>query len=124
MNSSITAEPPNIADGSLATIGLPVVLEWHRRAGINNIGHTRASTFCDRRAKAAGVVATIFSTAGGTALFATLSQSPSVWLRAVAGTVTFIATVAVAIAIALSWAKLSGQHQAAGNTFGASAPRD
>jgi hypothetical protein len=63
-------------------------------------------------------VVVVLSTAVGTTLFATISESPSQSLRIWAGLLSFLATAAAGVQTLVGWDKRSQAHSAASHAYG------
>jgi hypothetical protein len=94
-----------------------VMRDWLREATVKNVGNVMASCGDEQRSRALGLVVTILTTAVGTAVFASLSKSPSPGWKIATGTIGFVAVIAGAVQTYMAYGKRSEQHRAAATKY-------
>lgn len=92
--------------------------QWLNGLRIAHKGHHRACGRFEYRARYIGIAVVVLSTAVGTAIFSSMSDSPARWARITAGTLSLAAAVATALNTVLGYAQLGARHREAASAYG------
>ena len=102
-------------EGSASRV--PVPREWYRSVYTSNVEYRWTAERTQRHARALGLLAVVFASATGTAMFATLEESPSQTVRIVTGVVALLAALAAAANTFLGLDEREDRYRKAAATY-------
>ncbi|MDQ4098687.1 MAG: SLATT domain-containing protein [Actinomycetota bacterium] len=92
--------------------------QWCTGVRISHVAHEKAAARYDKIGRLLGVTVVILSTIVGTAIFATMAESPSTLLRVVTGVLSTTAAVVAAVQAFLNYPQRTADHREAAMRFG------
>ncbi|MGW6904966.1 SLATT domain-containing protein [Streptomyces sp. NPDC054940] len=92
--------------------------DWHRNVRIFHIAHERSASSFHNRSRQYGVASLTLSAVVGTAIFATINESPDLALQILAGLLSVLAAVLAALQSFLGYPQLTEQHRQAVLEYG------
>ncbi|WP_189191522.1 SLATT domain-containing protein [Streptomyces albiflavescens] len=92
--------------------------DWHRNVRIFHVAHERSASSFHKRSRQYGVASLTLSAVVGTAIFATLNESPALTLQILAGLLSVLAAVLAALQSFLGYPQLTEQHRQAVLEYG------
>jgi hypothetical protein len=92
--------------------------QWDNGARIRNIAHQRAADYYNSRARALGLVVTIFTVIVGTSIFGSLSVSNNQDILIVVGLISLVAAILSGVNTFLNYSQLAAKHMEVGLAFG------
>lgn len=96
-----------------------VARKWQSELGVKYCGHLKASAFYWKCARVFSILATVGSAAVGTAIFVSLTQSPSTLIKIIASAVSVLVAILSALNHMFSASALADQHKRAATIIGA-----
>jgi len=93
--------------------------QWQNGLHINHTCHSRMTAKLEHRARYISIATITLSTIVGTAIFASLAQSPAQWAKILTGTLSIATAILAAFNASLGYSQLAERHREAAVKYGA-----